>query len=419
MTADYQSELDFTIAFLNRLRVSVHILDPMDTEEILDIGMRAVLGISDAYETPYRTAFMLPNQQAIYKIMDRFMCNYIFFHLPGTEKPAAAVIGPYLTVDPTRELLMEQSVRLSIPMQHINRITEYYASLPVFHDPSPILAAVTCLGMKMWKDESAFDIVDVNHEQAIRLPGERTQDAMLEQTDVLLHMKQIEERYAFENELMEIVSKGLTNRAEVMMSGVSQTNFQSHAADPLRNMKNYCIICNTLMRKAAQQGGVHPVHLDDISGQYARQIERVPTVEKAGELLGAMIRAYSRLVRTHKSRNYSAVIQNVVTYIDANLSGELSLTGIARQMRISPGYLSTLFHRETGRTLAEYITAQRMKTALHLLRSTKLQVQAVAQLSGFSDPNYFGKQFKKYYGITPLQYRKDHYEPADPIDKLN
>ena len=38
------------------------------------------------------------------------------------------------------------------------------------------------------------------------------------------------------------------------------------------------------------------------------------------------------------------------------------------------------------------------------------EVQTVAQLSGFSDPNYFSKQFKRYYGVTPLQYRKD--QPA-------
>ena len=75
------------------------------------------------------------------------------------------------------------------------------------------------------------------------------------QDNVLQQMKQLEERYAYENELMDIVSKGLTQRAEVMMSSVSQLSYQSRTSDPLRNMKNYCIICNTLLRKAAEKGG--------------------------------------------------------------------------------------------------------------------------------------------------------------------
>lgn len=410
MAADYQKELDFTIALLKRMRLPVQILHPKDTQAFLSAGVRRVLGVSDDYETPYRASLQWPEQQAIYKILDNFMCNYIFFHLPDTQQPTAVVIGPYLTVDPSRELLLEQMARRAIPAAYLNRVTEFYASIPVFQDPSPIMAAVTCLGTVMWKDENAFDLVDVNHEQKIRLPGVLTESSEAEETDILTYMQQIEARYAFENELLEVVSKGLTNRAEVMMAGVSHLNYQSRATDPLRNMKNYCIICNTLMRKAAQQGGVHPLHLDELSTQYAHQIERLPTVERAHAQVSAMIRGYSRLVRTHKSQHYSAVIQKVLAYIDANLSGDLTLTGIAAQMRISPGYLSTLFHKETGRTLAEYITAQRMKTALNLLKGSSLQVQAVAQLSGFSDPNYFGKQFKKYFGITPLQYRRDHFD---------
>ena len=92
--------------------------------------------------------------------------------------------------------------------------------------------------------------------------------------------------------------------------------------------------------------------------------------------------------------------------MEANISGDLSLTTLARLMEVTPNYLSARFHRETGHTLAEHIINLRMKTALQLIKSTHLQIQSVAQLCGFSDPNYFGKQFKRFYGVTPLQYRK-------------
>ncbi len=120
-----------------------------------------------------------------------------------------------------------------------------------------------------------------------------------------------------------------------------------------------------------------------------------------------MIRAYCRLVRTHAAKPYSAIIQKTLTYIQANLTGNLSLTTLAGLMQVTPSYLSTLFHKETGRTLSEVITESRMKAALQLLKSTRSQIQSIAQLSGFSDPNYFCRQFKRLYGISPMQYRRE------------
>jgi YesN/AraC family two-component response regulator len=205
---------------------------------------------------------------------------------------------------------------------------------------------------------------------------------------------------------MEIVSKGQTSRVEGVMKNVSLLNFQPRHADPLRNMKNYCIVCNTLLRKAAQQGGVHPFHLDIISSRFARTIENTSTQEQCAALIGQMLRDYCYLVRNNSGTLYSAIIQNTLLYMEENISGDLSLTTLARLMDVTPSYLSARFHRETGHTMAEHITDLRMKTALQLLKNTRLQVQSVAQLCGFSDPNYFGKQFKRFYGVTPLQYRK-------------
>ena len=78
---------------------------------------------------------------------------------------------------------------------------------------------------------------------------------------------------------------------------------------------------------------------------------------------------------------------------------------MAGLLQITPSYLSSLFHRETGQTIACHINHKRLNAACHLLANTRLQVQTVAQLSGFSDPNYFSKRFKQQYGVTPAQYR--------------
>ena len=128
-----------------------------------------------------------------------------------------------------------------------------------------------------------------------------------------------------------------------------------------------------------------------------------------------MVVAYCRLVHEQTRKQYSPAIQKVMMYIDANLSGDLSLATLAQPIQVTPSYLSALFHKETHHTLAEHITLSRMQAALSLLKTTQLQIQTVAQLCGFNDPNYFSKQFKRFYGITPLQYQRGHvsFQPPD------
>lgn len=406
-----QRELDFLISVLKKLRLQVHILHSGDSLAGLDQGLRSLLGLEEDNASAFQIGVHWNHERTIYKIMDQFMCHYIYFRLPAATPPAAVFIGPYLTIDPSRELILEQAEQLGLPLHTVDLQADYYASLPIFNDPSALMALIASFGEKLWGDAGRFDTVDVNYEQQSSAPLPSSSDVPIEQTSILQQMKQLEARYAYENELMEIVARGLTNRAEVMMSSVSQLNYQQRLSDPLRNMKNYCIICNTLLRKAAERGGVHPLHLDRMSSQHARSIEISPTLEACNTLITEMIRSYCRLVRTHSGKHYSAVVQKTLAYIDANLSGDLSLTTLADLMQVTPGYLSTLFHRETGGTLAAHITAQRMKAALQLLRSTRLQVQSIAQLCGFSDPNYFARQFKRLYGTTPQAYRRTSAHP--------
>lgn len=416
MTFTYQRELDFTLLLLEKLRLPVHLVRADTSLDDLDGGLRTLLGMQTAYDHVYHVASHLPQERVIYKVFDSFRCSYIYFLLPEAEVPTAFVIGPYLTEDPSSDALLEIAGALGLPLSSATILANFCAALPIYQDQAIIIASVSAFCEVIWKG-NAFDILDMDYDAYARLPAAISVSTPIEQENILQRMQLMEERYAFENELMEIVSKGLTSRAESFLSSISKLNYQPRVPDPLRNMKNYCIVCNTLLRKAAQKGGVHPLYLDEMSSRYARTIETSPTLEKCSVLVSEMFRAYCRLVRIHAGKQYSATVQKVLAYIDANLSGDLSLTTLSGLMQVTPSYLSTLFHRETSTTLAEHIAAQRMRTALHLLNSTHLQVQNIAQLSGYSDPNYFGKAFKRFYGLPPQQYRHKQRSNSSAVEE--
>ena len=118
-----------------------------------------------------------------------------------------------------------------------------------------------------------------------------------------------------------------------------------------------------------------------------------------------MFKSYCRLVKVHSTKNYSNTIQKVIVYIDSDLTANLSLSAIAESQNLNASYLSSLFKKETGKTLTEYVNEKRINSAIQLLKNTKLQIQTIAQHCGIFDVQYFSKIFKKITGKTPKEFR--------------
>ena len=107
-----------------------------------------------------------------------------------------------------------------------------------------------------------------------------------------------------------------------------------------------------------------------------------------------------------RAKESESLVSKVKNYIDENYQKEITLDEAARMVDVSPYYLSRLFKQETGKTFIEYLTSARMKQARLLLSDPKYSIKEVCILSGYSDPNYFSRIFKKYEGVTPSEYRE-------------
>ena len=98
------------------------------------------------------------------------------------------------------------------------------------------------------------------------------------------------------------------------------------------------------------------------------------------------------------------MVKVAVSYIQNNYSHEISLASISNQLQITPNYLSKLFKEKTGSSFTEYLTVYRLDAAKKMLRSGQYKVYEVAEKVGYSDSQYFSKQFKKNVGVTPKEY---------------
>ena len=142
-----------------------------------------------------------------------------------------------------------------------------------------------------------------------------------------------------------------------------------------------------------------------MSSDFSKKIEQLSNTEVVYALMSDMFRSYCRLVRRHATQHYAAPVQRAMLHIDSNLSEPLSLKLLAELQGIHPSYLSTLFKKETGQTMTDYINQQRIEHSCSLLRGSQLQIQTIAQHCGIPDVNYFSKLFRKYRGMPPKEYR--------------
>jgi AraC-like DNA-binding protein len=99
-------------------------------------------------------------------------------------------------------------------------------------------------------------------------------------------------------------------------------------------------------------------------------------------------------------------LRRAEAYMRRHYAESLGLGLVARVAGYAPKYFSELFKKKQRLTFESYLTQLRIERAKQLLSGTTLNLQRVAQLSGFSTRSYLGRVFKRRAGVTPMAYRR-------------
>ncbi len=396
----YENELNLLCDTFKKARISTTIAN-LNSEESFNINDKSDPTTSRLIiqDVLLSEGIKGVESNTVYKVENSYSMCYLYLLLPETSTESILIIGPYVNSPITQNKMLQIGEKQGVAPKFQRVIDEYLSSLPVITENSHLFLLLDAFCEKIWS--GSYFAIDINAEQ--NSPEILQKDG--DYDELLLNMKNMEERYAAENELLNAVSLGQENKIARIFERFNQNNFEMRNTDPLRNIKNYSIIMNTLLRKAAEQGGVHPMYLDIISSQYARKIEQLPNTSAAGVLMEEMFSSYCKLVRKHSIKDFSPLIGKAIMTIESDISAELSLSNLASQLNISSSYLCSLFKKETGKTITEYIAEKRIKRAKKLLKTTNLQIQTIATHCGMPDVGYFSKLFKKQTGKTPREYR--------------
>lgn len=100
------------------------------------------------------------------------------------------------------------------------------------------------------------------------------------------------------------------------------------------------------------------------------------------------------------------LVEQVFAEIEATFREPVSAADVARTLGYTPGHLTTVLRRRTGRPLLEWITERRMIEVRRILRETDLPLDIVAARTGLRDATYLVRRFRNRYGITPQRWRR-------------
>ena len=183
----------------------------------------------------------------------------------------------------------------------------------------------------------------------------------------------------------------------------------STSENRIRSAKNNAIIVITLSVRSAIEGGLDSETGYQLSDNYISQIERLDDLNKITQFTRRSQEELVRHVLTVKKREENAkspYIEKCKQYIYKHMHETISIGEIADEIGVTENHLSMVFRRDEGITIKEYILREKIYYAKNLLTYSAYSMNDIARYFGFSSQSHFGNVFRKYIGMTPLEYRK-------------
>lgn len=397
-------KIDFMDALKNVVEsnnVKLTILSEDTQEESdFDMGLHRILDLDESKRKGLEWMRENGREETVYYVPDYFATEYCVAKIPqaAREYGDVLIIGPYLNEYIDEIGVQKMMNEASIPLEYRTELEEYFRAVPFIKN------------CEQWRElcnrflGMLYGTQTLHVEYLEFLYDDMEFDKNMSEESLAYEL--IEERYAGEKELMLAISEGNIDESLRIFAQMRRYRMEKRYESPVRELRNGSITLNTLLRKAVEHGGVHPVHIDRLSSQMAKKIETISSQKDYQNIITEMIRKYCLLVQNYSMRGYSPVIQKVANHINLNLSQDLSLKTLAKQYSVSASYLSTLFKKEIGLNITDYVNQQRIRRAIILLNTTNMQIQDIAGECGIYDTSYFRKLFKKYIGKTPTEYLK-------------
>lgn len=172
-----------------------------------------------------------------------------------------------------------------------------------------------------------------------------------------------------------------------------------------RNMKNL-MICSvsSICTKIIMQEPASSEMIYSISDACIQMVEEAEREEELLEVGAAYCLTLCRYIRKTNAQ-YHPLVWQAREYVFKHFHEKIVITEMAEQLGTSASYLGMIFRKSEHMTLHQFIVKEKVERGKNLLCYSDYGLDAISQYLGFASQSHFGKEFKKYTGFTPAEYR--------------
>ncbi|MFD2614423.1 AraC family transcriptional regulator [Paenibacillus gansuensis] len=214
--------------------------------------------------------------------------------------------------------------------------------------------------------------------------------------------------YTIETEtlLMNMVKSGDAEEAERILEQIYETNFQSKRISPEIGRCLFFNMAGTLLKILNASPLRNTEEMDRLFDSI-KHVFAASTAECMHERTKRLFRLLTDAIREERTDHGQQTLEKMTGLVLQHLTDpDLGLALIAKQMNMSPQYLSTFFKKSFGENLTDYILRKRIDYAKKLMEDKSLTNHQIAQMVGYSNDLVFIRAFKKLEGVTPGKYRE-------------
>ena len=135
-------------------------------------------------------------------------------------------------------------------------------------------------------------------------------------------------------------------------------------------------------------------------------IDKIYKEENLQDLIQVLLKELSNVSKKISIDSNNSPIKRIVKYVETNYYKDLKLETLSEIFNYNSAYLGKIFKSYTGESFNTYLDKRRIEEGKRLLVEKNLKVYEVCKLIGYKNIDYFHSKFKKYVGVSPLNYKK-------------
>lgn len=176
--------------------------------------------------------------------------------------------------------------------------------------------------------------------------------------------------------------------------------------DSLRNMRYHFVVSVSLITRLCVEHGLERELAYTLSDLYIGKMDLLNDPRRIIGLHNDMLLDFTvKMAELPKSAVCSIQVVRAMEYVYRHRNEHLTVGAVAEAVGVNRSYLSTLFAKETGKSMGSFIRSEKIKAAANMLRFSDYSYSEVAEYFGFASQSHFISCFRKEMGMTPREYR--------------